>query len=88
MLLTTSVLKSASVPNRFPQYGYLLLTFSTTTYVHVGEQPDMSYEMTADIIGSANMSVTISKHVCRNGEIHAYQTSGANAYMGIIEVPS
>ena len=86
MLLPTSVLKSGSMPDKYPQFGYLLLSFSTTTYVHLGEKPDMSYEQTADIIGGTGVTVLIPKHSVRNGEIHAWQTSGANAYMGILEV--
>ena len=86
MLLTTSILKSSTAPDKFPQFGYLLLTFSTTTYVHLGEAPDMSYEQTADIIGSTGMSILLPKHSVRKNQIHAWQTSGANAYMGIVEV--
>lgn len=86
MLLTTSVLKSADIPNKHPQFEFLLLTFSTTTYIHLGKAPDMSYEKTADIVGSTGMSVTIPKRTAVNGQIHAYQTSGSDAYLGISEV--
>ena len=87
MKLTTSVLKTAGIPNKHPQYPMLMLTFSTITYVFLGEAPDMNYEATADIIGAGyGIPVIIPKYTCCGKELSFYQTSGADAYVGMIEV--
>ena len=86
MLLTSGVLKTVSIPNKYPTLPNLLISTNISVlYIHLGEIPDMIYEKTADIVLGWFQAV-IPKQSLTNKEMSFYQVTGSDGYVGLTEV--